>query len=75
VIANDDNANNGGQVARLSQILGEWIDRQNRQGSMSPFIVRLHFRPYVSSELAATMPEAELNPPAGVHWSLGAPRI
>jgi len=43
VIANNSNANDGGQVAHLNQILGEWIDRDNRLGSASAFPIRLQF--------------------------------
>ena len=43
MIANNRNANDGRQVAHLTQILGEWINRDNRLGSASAFPIRLQF--------------------------------
>ena len=43
MIANNRDPNDGRQVAHFTQILGEWIDRDNRVGAASTFPIRLQF--------------------------------
>lgn len=43
MIANNGDPNDGRQVAHSHQILGQWIDRDNRLGSPSAFPIRLQF--------------------------------